>query len=239
MDRANLPERKKILLVDDEVEITENLSPFLRINGYESLAARDGIEALEQLEAADPDLIVLDLDMPRMSGLEFLQELRKRGRHLPIIVLSKLNDADLRMHSHSGGAISFLEKPFRNAELVSQVGAIFRLLDTIDFESESEGEGEQLVVGRLKLCVEAKEVYWDDSLVKLQPLQYKLLEFLMRHPRRHFPNAALLDRFWGPGFVESVLPKAISGIRGKIPGIREVIEGRNGGYMFNAKVVRA
>ena len=124
--RMTMPSKPSILLVDDETAITENLSPFLARSGFTVTVATNGEDALQQVAAAHPDLLVLDVLMPRMDGREVLRQLRQGGNWTPILLLTQVGEAGERAMALEEGADDYLNKPFDPHELVARIRAVLR-----------------------------------------------------------------------------------------------------------------
>ena len=203
----------RVLLVDDEERILNFLRSKLRASGYEVLTASNGIEALEQAQAQEPDLIVLDVLMPRMNGLEALKELRTFSS-VPVIILSaKGADAD-RIKGLSTGADDYLPKPFNPDELVARIEAVRRRLKP----AESRKTPEPLSLGDVTIDFKKRLVGIKGEEAHLTRIEWLLLSELAHNAGRLMTYGELLTRVWGPEYRDDVqiLRTCISRLRAKI-----------------------
>ena len=189
----------RILVVDDEERILNFLQAKLKALGYEVIIAGDGLEATEQAQAQDPDLIVLDLLMPRMDGFETLKELRSFSQ-VPIIILSaKGADAD-KIKGLDLGADDYLQKPFNPDELVARIEAVRRRLEP----GGRRGELGELSIGNLTINFKGRKVLVDDQEVHLTRIEWLLLSELAHNLGRLMTYEELLSRVWGPEYSDDV-----------------------------------
>ena len=205
--------RFRVLLVDDEERILNFLRSKLRASGYEVLTARNGMEALEQAQAQEPDLIVLDVLMPRMNGLESLKELRTFSS-VPVIILSaKGADAD-RIKGLSIGADDYLPKPFNPDELVARIEAVRRRLKP----AESRKTSELLSWGDITIDFKKRLVSVKGKETHLTRIEWLLLSELAHNAGRLMTYGELLTRVWGLEYRDDVqiLRTCISRLRAKI-----------------------
>ena len=184
----------KVLLVDDERAITENLAPFLTRAGFAVTTARDGEEALLQIQAIIPELIVLDVLMPRLDGRAVLRQLRQRGNWTPVILLTQVGQAAERAMALEEGADDYLNKPFDPHELVARMRAVLRRLQA---GQPSLAGADQLRSGELLFDRRARRVSLEGNRVELTPKALALLEYLMTHPDELVTRERLLDAVWG------------------------------------------
>jgi two-component system KDP operon response regulator KdpE len=189
----------RILVVDDEERILNFLQAKLKALGYEVIVAGDGREAVEQAQAQDPDLIVLDLLMPRMDGFETLKELRSFSQ-VPVIILSARGaDAD-KIKGLDLGADDYLQKPFNPDELVARIEAVRRRLEP----GGRRGEPEELSIGDLTINFRGRKVLVDDQEVHLTRIEWLLLSELAHNLGRLMTYEELLSRVWGPEYRDDV-----------------------------------
>jgi two-component system KDP operon response regulator KdpE len=189
----------RILVVDDEERILNFLQAKLKALGYEVIIAGDGREAVEQAQAQDPDLIVLDLLMPRMDGFETLKELRSFSQ-VPVIILSaKGADAD-KIKGLDLGADDYLQKPFNPDELVARIEAVRRRLEP----GGRRGEPEELSIGNLVINFKGRKVLVDSQEVHLTRIEWLLLSELAHNLGRLMTYEELLSRVWGPEYRDDV-----------------------------------
>jgi len=186
--------RLKVLLVDDEQAITGNLAPFLQRAGFDVLVAEDGESALEQASLSAPDLIVLDVLMPRMDGREALRRLRDGGDWTPVILLTQVGEASERAMALEEGADDYLNKPFDPHELVARIRAVLRRARP---GKRPLASAPSLVCGELSLNRQSRRAYYQGSELRLTPKAVALLEYLMTHPDELLSRDRLLDTVWG------------------------------------------
>ncbi len=196
---------KKILAVDDDPHIGDLLEELLRKNGYEVVRAYSGTEAKLILGGERPDLIILDLMLPGLSGLELLPEIKS----VPVIVLSALADPDTKVTALLGGAVDYMTKPFDSRELLARVALRLR---------ESGAEGERLLCGKLAVDTRTREVFADGEAVKLTRTEFALLHALMLRPSQVVTKSAILDEIAldTPDCTEQSLKIHISNLRKKL-----------------------
>jgi two-component system OmpR family response regulator len=187
----------KILLVDDDAHIRQLLAFALGKAGMKTSEAGDGEEALKAVERDRPDLIVLDINMPRMDGLEVCRRLRAEG-DLPILFLSSRDDEIDRVLGLELGGDDYVVKPFSPREVVARVSAILKRGGRALAEA---GPKTALVHNRLRLDPEAWEAWWDGTPVPVTVTEFQLLLLLASLPSKVFTRDAIIDRLHGPGFA--------------------------------------
>jgi DNA-binding response OmpR family regulator len=186
--------KPRLLLVDDEQAITDRLAPFLSRAGFEVQVAADGETALREVAAFSPDLIVLDVLMPRMDGREVLRQLRQKGDWTPVILLTQVGEAAERAMALMEGADDYINKPFDSNELAARITAVLRRASpghpplTVAERLKSGG----LVVDRTK-----RRAYLDAVEINLSPKAISLLEYMITHPDELLSRERLLDAVWG------------------------------------------
>jgi DNA-binding response OmpR family regulator len=186
--------KPKILLVDDEQAITANLSPFLERSGFIVTVAADGEEALAQVPSFAPDLIVLDILMPRLDGRETLRRLRQSGNWTPVILLTQVGESTERAMALEEGADDYLNKPFDPHELVARMRAVLRRARS---GQPPLASARRLACGELILDRQARRAYFGSDELRLTPKAVALLEYLMTHPDELLTRDRLLDAVWG------------------------------------------
>lgn len=183
-----------ILLVDDEPDITTNLSAFLTRTGFSTLTAKDGLEALEKLASSQPDLVVMDVMMPRLDGRATLRQLRQQGTWTPVILLTQVGEAFERAMALEEGADDYLNKPFDPQELVARIRAVLRRARS---GKPPLSASTILVSGALKFDRRSRRVYLQEDELTLTPKATLLLEYLLTHPDELVSRDRLLDVVWG------------------------------------------
>ncbi len=203
----------RILVVDDEERIINFLRSKLQASGYEVLTASNGHEGLEQAQAQEPDLIVLDLLMPKMDGLEMLKELRSFSAVPVIILTAKGADAD-RIKGLQLGADDYLPKPFNPDELVARIEAIRRRLEPADRQKIPE----VLTLGYVTIDLKKHNVVVSGEPKYLTRIEWLLLSQLASNAGRLMLYEELLTRVWGPEYRNDIqiLRTSISRLRGKL-----------------------
>ncbi|HEY9721371.1 MAG TPA: response regulator transcription factor [Oscillatoriaceae cyanobacterium] len=188
---------EKILLVDDEEMIVESIEYALLQEGYEVVRASNGQEALQQVQLTKPNLIVLDLMLPQLSGLEVCRLLRREHNDVPIIMLTAKGEEIDRVIGLEVGADDYLIKPFSLRELVARIKALLRRSKTGDTESK-----QAKIYQHQELMVNLSEhrVTVGDRPVELSPKEFKILAMLMSTPGRVFSREELLEQVWGLDF---------------------------------------
>jgi DNA-binding response OmpR family regulator len=186
--------RPKILLVDDEPAITANLAPFLERSGFVVAMAADGEEALHQVSSFGPDLVVLDILMPRLDGRETLRRLRQAGDWTPVILLTQVGESTERAMALEEGADDYLNKPFDPHELVARVRAVLRRARP---GQPPLASAQRLTSGDVTLDRRTRRAYRGSEELRLTPKAVALLEYLMTHPDELLSRDRLLDAVWG------------------------------------------
>ncbi len=180
----------RILVIDDELSIRRLLRILLEGAGHEILTADDASHGLHELALQKPDLLILDLGLPDMDGLEALKRLRE-WTSLPVLVLSARPDPADKVSALDLGADDYLTKPFDAAELLARMRALLRRVTPLE---------ETAVISHGKLCVDLAnhEARCDGSSIPLTPIEFSLLAQFARHPGRVLTHAHLLNAVWGP-----------------------------------------
>lgn len=189
---------EKILVVDDEIALIETLSYNLKKQGYEVITAGDGITALGLVRAEKPDLIILDLMLPGMDGLEVCRILRQE-QNTPVLMLTARDDEIDRVVGLEVGADDYLTKPFSMRELIARVKAMLRRVRMMREEVlSSQTEASNILrFDNLSLDMDRRELRIDDIVVSLKPKEYELLVYFTRNPKRAISRDTLLEKVWG------------------------------------------
>lgn len=203
----------RILIVDDEPPIVDVLSYNLERANYEVLIARDGEEALVKAQQGKPDLIILDLMLPHLDGLEVCRALR-RDRDVPIIMLTALDSEVDRVVGLELGADDYVVKPFSVRELMARVKSVLRRSSP----QQQDGEHTVLRAGALTVDVLRHEATWQNSALDLTALEFDLLSALARHPGQVLSREQLLEQVWGYDYYGDlrVVDAAIKRLRAKL-----------------------
>lgn len=209
-------EKQKILVVDDDKEILFSLSKLLEFEGFETIKAGNGLEALHQLQQESPDLIILDVMMPEMDGIAALMKIRETS-HIPIIILSaKTEDSD-KVYGLTVGADDYISKPYNPAELGARVKALLRRYRA--WNDRTERNENCIVNDGLELDLDSKQVIVDGVEKSLTATEFKILRLLMSNPGRVFSAEEIYERVWDESAdysVENTVMVHIRRIREKI-----------------------
>jgi two-component system response regulator ResD len=186
--------RRMVLVVDDEPTIAEIVARYLERAGYATETAPDGLEALRLNVERRPDLIVLDLMLPGLGGLEVLRRLRESDAHTPVILLTAKGEQHDKLVGLKSGADDYVVKPFSPGELVARVDAVLRRV------LPSGADAEPLRFDGLEIDARARRVTVAGEETPLSVREFDLLEFLASHPGQVFSREQLMDRVWEPAF---------------------------------------
>jgi DNA-binding response OmpR family regulator len=187
-----MPQEKHILVVDDELSIQDFIRHNLELRGYKVSLASNGLEALALFDQGNFTLIILDIMMPKMDGLEVCRRIRQTST-VPIIVLTALGEEADKIAALDQGADDYLTKPFGVGELLARIKAVLRRSHWVEMPISA---GIQRF-GSLEIDFEQRRVWRDGDLVKLSPTEFSLLQELALHPGKVFTHEALLRRVWG------------------------------------------
>ncbi len=227
----NAPMSRTILIADDDPHIRQLLAFALNKAGLETVEVADGEEALLAVDGHAPALIVLDINMPKMDGLEVCRRLRAKG-DLPILFLSSRDDEIDRVLGIELGADDYVVKPFSPREVVARVMAILRRSQSRTPSLSTEGA---VTRGKLSLDVDGWKARWDGAEVGLTVTEFGMLRVLISGPGRVFTRDMIIDQIHGPGFAitDRTIDSHIRNLRAKFAGIGglDLIETRAGvGY---------
>jgi two-component system, OmpR family, response regulator MprA len=187
-----LSEGARVLVVDDDPQLREALTRALELDGYAVDTASNGVKALEAIGSRRPDVMVLDVMMPYVGGLDVCRTLRDRKDRLPILVLTARDEIGDRVAGLDAGADDYLTKPFALEELRARLRALLRRTAI-----ETDGEDAPLTYADLVLDPAARTVHRGDRPVDLTRTEYALLELLLRNAGRPLPRDVIMDRVWG------------------------------------------
>jgi two-component system response regulator MprA len=220
----------RVLVVEDDEEIAQVLQRSLRLDGYEVRLAADGETALAEASAYHPDLVILDLGLPRLDGIEVARRLRA-GDDVPILMLTARDAVESRVEGLDSGADDYLVKPFERQELLARLRALLR-------RRPPRGSA-SLVVGDLALNPDTHEVRRSDRPVELTQREFELLEYLMRNERIVVPRQRLLEEVWGydPFATTNTIEVFVSNLRRKLEAAGEarlLHTIRGAGYVLRA-----
>lgn len=185
----------RVLVVDDERHIRRSLQVSLECRGYAVETAETGEQAMAAVTNRLPDLVVLDLMMPGLDGLEVIRQLRQRSA-IPIIVLSAIGEERRKVDALEIGADDYVTKPFGTEELLARIRALLR-------RAAGAQSAEPIYLsGGLSVDFDRREVRMENTLVPLTPTEYDLLKYLIEHAGKVLTHRMLLEAVWGPGYAD-------------------------------------
>jgi two-component system OmpR family response regulator len=205
-------QQTKILIVDDEAGVRELLKDALKLAGFDTHVANDGMSALTALRSFTPDIMIIDINMPLMDGFELVERLRKNGNEVPVLMLSARADRVDVTRGLTLGADDYVVKPFGLEELVLRLKAILRRSQISGMASTS------LKCGPISIDDATHTATFNDDVVDLSPTEYRLLQVLIENKNRVLTKTALLDDVWGITFESesTVVDTYISYLRKKL-----------------------
>ena len=204
----------KVMIVDDEASMRLLVQRIVREGGYEFCSASDGSEALEVFEREQPDIVILDVMMPKLNGFQVCEELRARGALLPIVFLSAKGDIVDKSIGFKAGGDEYLVKPFSPRELIIRIDAQLRQHErVVSFNNET------LEAGDLKLDMRRYRVSLAGRPIDLTPREFQLLALFASHPNEVFTKEQLIEQVWGEEYTGTTTSIAVF-----IRRIREKIE---------------
>jgi two-component system response regulator MprA len=184
----------RVLVVDDDPDVRDSLRRSLTFEGYEVRTAGDGMQALDAIAAERPDVVVLDLQMPVLGGLEACRRLRKQGSDVPVLMLTARQATRDRVTGLDAGADDYLPKPFALEELLARLRALARRF------TASAAAAEVLTFADLTLDTATREVHRAGHPISLTRTEFQLLELFLRHPRQVLTRRQILAEVWGYDF---------------------------------------
>jgi len=193
-----MKEKYQVLIVEDDAGIRDGIEIYLKTQDYEVFKAKDGIEGLEIVRNHKIHLAIIDVMMPRMDGIRMVMELRKEY-DFPVIMLSAKSEEVDKIMGLNMGADDYITKPFQPLELLARVNSQIRRYTKYmgsEKNHEKSANGNVLVVGGLELNEDTIEVRVDGEPVKMTPMEFKILQLLMRHPGRVFSADEIYERVW-------------------------------------------
>jgi two-component system KDP operon response regulator KdpE len=200
----------RVLVVEDDDEIAQALQRSLRLEGYEVRLAGDGVSALDDAHAFLPDLVILDLGLPDMQGLELLRQIRAAREDLPVLVLSSRGDEVAKVAALDQGADDYVTKPFGMEELLARIRAALR------HQLQVQGERPIFKLGDLSVDLVRRIVKSGREEVKLSPKEYELLRLLIQHAGKVLTHKFLLKELWSASIDPQYLRVYVRQLRNKI-----------------------
>ncbi len=232
-----MKQQPRILIVEDEPAIAELIAVNLQYGGFVAVLAQDSVTAQRELDAALPDVILLDWMLPGQSGLSLARHWRKqeRTKAIPIIMLTARGDEPDKVAGLDAGADDYITKPFSTQELLARIRALLR-------RRAPESVGDSVTVGNLMLDAATHRISFHDQELKLGPTEFKLLHYMMKHAERVHSRSSLLDKVWGDHvFIEErtvdVHVKRLREALGAAGSMLETVRGA--GYRLTALVTAA
>lgn len=207
---------QKVLVVDDEQSIVTLLKYNIEQAGYQVIVAYDGVQALEKVNEEKPDLVVLDVMLPEMDGIEVCKTIRSDKNQVPILMLTAKDDEFDRVLGLELGADDYMTKPFSPREVVARVKAILRRVSQI--ESSQLDEDEDIILGSIRIRPDYFEVYRNDELLELTPKEFELLLYLIERQGRVITREHMLNSVWNYEFAgdSRIVDVHISHLRDKL-----------------------
>ena len=221
----------RILVAEDETSLNDLLQDALRMNGYETISAKHGLEALRLIREEKPDLVILDINMPQLDGFGVIEKLRNENNNVPVIVLTARDQKDDKSIGFGLGADDFVTKPFGLEELLMRVTAVLRR------SKNTPTSGNILVNGDISLDILNYRVSVKDEVIETSPTEFKLLLYLMENMGRVLTREQILSAVWGLDFATdgAVLDTYISYLRKKLGANANIRTVRGIGYQIESK----
>ncbi|MFM2384411.1 MAG: hypothetical protein RL166_285 [Actinomycetota bacterium] len=223
----------KILVVDDEPNIRDLLASGLRFAGFSVLAVGNGNDAVVAAEKGKPDLILLDVMLPDMSGFSVTKKLRSMDIMAPVLFLTARDEVEDKITGLTVGGDDYMTKPFSIDEIIARINAILRRT------KQSSVEKSVIEVGEVRIDEDAHEVFVNETPIELSPTEYQLLRFLMENANRVLSKAQILDHVWEYDFngEMGIVESYVSYLRKKLDPLTSepvLLTKRGHGYMFKS-----
>lgn len=229
---------KKLLIVEDEKSIIDILSFNLKREGYETIEAMDGETGLALARTDNPDLILLDVMLPRLDGFEVCKKLREEGTTTPVIMLTAREEESDKIFGLEIGADDYITKPFSMRELLARIKANIRRSRMEDAASLPLKEGDRILAGNLYIDLERLEVFRNGEPVDLTQREFELIRFLASSPNKVFSREELMEKVWNYDYYGDIrtVDVTVRRLREKVEddpaNPRHIITRRGAGYMF-------
>ncbi len=192
---------KTVLIVEDEKNIVDILRFNLQREGYQTAEAYDGADGLEKARAVDPDLILLDVMLPKMNGFDVCRQLRQEGRNVPVLILTAREEEADKVLGLEIGADDYITKPFSMRELLARVSANIRRTAMAAAAAAASSSSAMPVAGDLSINTDSHQVYRAGKAIDLTQREYELLTFLASHPNKVYSRVDLMEQVWNYGYV--------------------------------------
>ncbi|MEA4941452.1 MAG: response regulator [Oscillibacter sp.] len=231
-----MEQKKTVLIVEDEKNIVDILCFNLQREGYATLEAYDGEDGLEKAQSEKPDLILLDVMLPKMNGFDVCRTLRKSRNNVPVVILTAREEETDKVLGLEIGADDYITKPFSMRELIARVRANIRRT----VMSAPAAEGTMTVAGDLSINTDSHQVFRDGAVIELTQREYELLTFLASHPNKVYARIDLMEQVWNYGYVGDdarTVDVTVRRLREKIEtdpaNPRYILTRRGAGYYFS------
>ena len=195
-----MEQKKKVLIVEDEKNIVDILRFNLQRSGYDTVEAYDGEDGLNKALAENPDLILLDVMLPKMIGFDVCKTLRQMGSNVPVIILTAREEEADKVLGLEIGADDYITKPFSMRELIARVGANIRRTN-MNAATTAPDASAMPVAGDLSINTESHQVFRGNKVIDLTAREYELLTFLASHPNRVYNRNELMEQVWNYIYV--------------------------------------
>jgi len=192
---------KTVLIVEDEKNIVDILRFNLQREGYQTCEAYDGADGLEKARTMNPDIILLDVMLPKMIGFDVCKQLRSEGNNVPVIILTAREEEADKVLGLEIGADDYITKPFSMRELVARVGANIRRTSMSAPAAATASDSAMPVAGDLSINTDNHQVFRSGKAIDLTQREYELLTFLASHPNKVYSRADLMEQVWNYGYV--------------------------------------
>lgn len=231
---------KTVLIVEDEKNIVDILGFNLQREGYTTLEAYDGEDGLKKAQEEKPDLILLDVMLPKMNGFDVCRALRESHNHVPVVILTAREEETDKVLGLEIGADDYITKPFSMRELVARVRANIRRTAMSAPAAASAAEGAMTVAGDLSINTDSHQVFRAGTVIELTQREYELLTFLSSHPNKVYARIDLMEQVWNYGYVGDdarTVDVTVRRLREKIEtdpaNPRYILTRRGAGYYFS------
>ena len=193
--------QKTVLIVEDEKNIVDILRFNLQREGYQTVEAYDGEDGLNKARSTDPDLILLDVMLPKMNGFDVCRTLRDEGRNVPVIILTAREEEADKVLGLEIGADDYITKPFSMRELLARVSANIRRTAMVAAAASAASSNAMPVAGDLSINTDSHQVFRGGQAIDLTQREYELLTFLASHPNKVYSRVDLMEQVWNYGYV--------------------------------------
>ena len=237
-----MEQKKTILIVEDEKNIVDILRFNLQREGYDTMEAYDGEDGLDKARSGKPDLILLDVMLPRMNGFDVCRALRGEGSNVPVVILTAREEETDKVLGLEIGADDYITKPFSMRELIARVGANIRRTAMSAPAARSAAESAMTVAGDLSINTDSHQVFRAGKVIELTQREYELLTFLASHPNKVYARIDLMEQVWNYGYVGDdarTVDVTVRRLREKIEedpaNPRYILTRRGAGYYFSTE----